>query len=194
MPPLGIACVAAAYLIGSVSFGLVLARRRGVDLRQVGSGNIGATNVGRALGPGAGWTVLLLDGLKGAVPVAVARFAFALPDAWVAATALAAVLGHLFPVWHRLRGGKGVATGVGALLAAVPLAGALAAATYFALRKLTRRSSVGSLAAALLGAAVTAALHRNAPLTWMACAVALLIVVKHTDNIRRLLKGEEPPV
>jgi len=184
---------AIAYLFGSVSFGILLARRKGVDLRAVGSGNIGATNVRRALGARAGWLVLLLDGLKGALPVAAARWWLALPTGWVAAVGVAAVLGHLLPVWHGFRGGKGVATGVGVLVAGVPLAGCAAAATYFVLRKATHRSSVGSLAAASVGTIVTAALERRSPLTAMAAIIAALIAVRHVDNIRRLARGEEPP-
>jgi glycerol-3-phosphate acyltransferase PlsY len=193
LPWVGIACTVAAYLVGSISFGLLIARRHGVDLRRIGSGNIGATNVGRALGRRAAWMVLVLDGLKGAVPVAAARFALQAPALWIAPIGVAAVLGHLFPIWHGLRGGKGAATGVGALIAAVPLAGGAAAMTYFGLRALTRRSSVGSLGAALVGVAVTASLHRASPLTMMAGAIAALIVIRHVDNIQRLMRGDEPP-
>src|SRR5262249_41144279 len=103
--PVGI--VVAAYLVGSISFGLIVARAKGIDLRAIGSGNIGATNVKRALGARAGFLVLVLDAAKGLVPVAAARFVDDGSTRWVAAAAVSAVLGHVLPIWHGLRGGKG---------------------------------------------------------------------------------------
>lgn len=195
--------VVLAYVAGSFPTGVLLARARGVDLRKVGSGNIGATNVGRALGKKTGRVVLLLDGLKGLLPVLAVRLALPGEDRWIAATAVAAVVGHLFPIWHGLRGGKGVATTAGAMLMAVPIAGALMAVTYVVLRKLTKRSSVGSLAGTAVALAATAALGHAAP--WqdppgagrtfaiMAAAITALVFVRHVGNIRRLLRGEELP-
>ena len=183
-----------AYLLGSVSFGLLAARRQGVDLREVGSGNIGATNVGRALGKRTGLVVLLLDAGKGAVPALVARVLLG-PDApWTAAIGVAAVIGHCYPVWHRFRGGKGAATAAGVMLALVPPAGAVAALVYVGLKKLTRRASVGSLGGALAGAATTwLLLGTTSPRTYAASAIVAVVFSRHISNIRRLVRGEEPP-
>lgn len=197
---LGPALVLVAYLLGSISFGLVAARRRGIDLRSVGSGNIGATNVGRALGKRTGAVVLLLDALKGALPALAARLLLPGQAPWIAGVAAAAVVGHLFPIWHGFRGGKGVATTAGVMLAVVPIAGALMAITYVALKKLTKRSSVGSLAGTVVALAATAVASSapwpDPPSTrpaWiaMAAAIAVLVFARHTSNIRRLLRGEE---
>jgi glycerol-3-phosphate acyltransferase PlsY len=140
-----------AYLLGSIPFGVVLARARGVDLRTVGSGNIGATNAARALGKKLGAVVLLCDALKGLLPVLLARHLTAghpHADWLVAGTALAAFLGHLFPVYQRFRGGKGVATALGVFLAVAPFAALGAVLVYAAAYALWRISAVGSLAAA----------------------------------------------
>ena len=190
---LGAGLVAVAYLLGAVSFALLVARRRGVDLRSVGSGNAGATNVSRTVGRVEGRWVLLLDACKGALPVAVARVALGDDDAWVAAVGVAAVLGHCWPVWHGWRGGKGAATGVGVMFAAVPLAGALALAAYASLRTWTGRASVGSLSGAIVGAAATAALVGPwSPRGWMGMTIAGLVWFRHAENLKRLAQGTEP--
>lgn len=183
----------AGYLLGSISSGLLLARREGLDLRQVGSGNPGATNVGRVLGKRAYYTVLALDALKGFAPTLAARWALGPEDAWVAATGMAAALGHCYPVWHGFRGGKGAATAAGVMLAAVPPAGAAAGATFYALKKVSRRASVGSMAGAAVGAAVTVALEGEAWPSALAGGLLVLVLLRHHTNIRRLLRGEEPP-
>jgi glycerol-3-phosphate acyltransferase PlsY len=190
--PVGLGLAAGAYLLGSVSFAIVVAARHGVDPRTAGSGNPGATNVGRLLGKRVGRTVLVLDLLKGAVPTLAATLLLGRTDPWTAATGVAAVLGHCLPAWHELRGGKGAATAAGVMLVVVPPAGIVAAATYVGLKKLTRRASVGSLGGALAGAGVVAAIEGPTPPTWMAAAVLLLVVLRHLDNIGRLLRGEEP--
>ncbi|MEJ7733092.1 MAG: glycerol-3-phosphate 1-O-acyltransferase PlsY [Polyangiaceae bacterium] len=199
----GPALVVVAYLLGSISFGLVAAKRAGIDLRAVGSGNIGATNVGRALGKGTGRAVMLLDALKGVVPVLAARLLLPADEWWMGGVAVAAVLGHLAPIWHGFRGGKGVATTAGVMLVAVPAAGLAMAVTYGVLRKSTKRSSVGSLAGTLVAVAVTAALRSGTPwrdgpdapraLLATAAAIAVMVFVRHASNIRRLLRGEELP-
>lgn len=200
---LGPALVVVAYLLGSISFGLVAAKRAGIDLRTVGSGNIGATNVGRALGKGTGRAVMVLDALKGVLPVVAARLLLPAQEWWIGGVAVAAVLGHLAPIWHGFRGGKGVATTAGVMLVAVPAAGLAMAVTYGVLRKATKRSSVGSLVGTLVAVGVTAALRSGAPwrdgpdaaraLLVTAGAIAVLVFVRHTSNIQRLLKGEELP-
>jgi glycerol-3-phosphate acyltransferase PlsY len=191
---LGPALTLGSYLVGSVSFGLLAARREGVDLREHGSGNTGATNVGRVLGKRTGRAVLALDAAKGALPVLGARLAFGADDPWTAAVGTAAVVGHCFPVWHGFDGGKGAATAAGALLASSPAAGVAAAATYIAVKKLTGRASAGSIAGSFVGAGATLALHGpRSPRTWMAGALLALIVVRHSENIERLLAGAERP-
>ena len=199
----GPALVLAAYLLGSISFGLVAAKRAGIDLRTIGSGNIGATNVGRALGKRTGRVVMLLDALKGLVPVLAARLLLPQNEWWSGGVAVAAVLGHLFPVWHGFRGGKGVATTAGVMLVLIPAAGALMVLTYGVLRKTTKRSSVGSLAGTVVALAVTAAWGSAPPwrdgpdahraLTATVAAITVLVFVRHVGNIRRLLRGEELP-
>ena len=185
--------VVSAYLLGSVSFALIAARRRGIDLRSVGSGNLGATNVARALGSKTGRIVMLLDGLKGFLPTAIAHWA--IPQDWptIVAAGWAATIGHCFPIWHSFAGGKGAATSAGVLLGAIPGVGALAACTFILTKKLSRRASVASLSAASLAAVAAFFLYGNSWPTYLACGLWLLIVIRHTDNIGRLLRGEEPP-
>jgi acyl phosphate:glycerol-3-phosphate acyltransferase len=188
---LGPGLAVVAYLLGSISFGLIAAARAGVDLRAGGSGNVGATNVGRVLGKRTGRIVLVLDALKGALPVAVGHYALHVDERWVAAAGALAVLGHCLPIWHGFRGGKGAATAAGVLLPVLPVAGALGVLGYVALKKATRRASVGSLAGAVVGA-ITASLTATGPFVWMAWVVAGLIVLRHVDNIGRLVQGTEP--
>ena len=187
-----IAWVAFAYLCGSIPFGLLIARAAsGKDVRTVGSGNIGATNVARAAGKPAAILTLLLDAVKGLGPVLLAaHFVPARPALLLAGCAVAAVLGHCFPVWLRFRGGKGVATGLGVSLALAPWAALAGACTWLLFYKVLRISSVGSLggvAVALLVAVFTA--DRSA--VYGLAGVALLILVRHAGNIRRLLRRQE---
>lgn len=193
MARLAIAC-ALAYAVGSFLFGPILARRRGVDLYAIGSGNPGATNVERALGRRAGITVLALDAAKGAAAVALARLLGLPDDAGPAMAGASAVLGHCFPITAPSRGGKGVATAVGVIAALEPLAGIAAAGVYLAARRISRYASVGSLAAIAVGVTV-AALRAHSPIAQAALvAIAALIVARHGANLGRLLRGEEPRV
>src|SRR5262249_10903495 len=147
------AAIAAAYLLGSIPFGVVVAKFRNVDLRKVGSGNIGATNAARALGKTLGILVLLLDAAKAYLPLLACRRLFRDdPNVdWVlAGVGFAAFLGHLFPVWLKGKGGKGVATGLGIYLALAPFCAGIAGAVWVGLYVATRISSIGSLAATLL--------------------------------------------
>jgi acyl phosphate:glycerol-3-phosphate acyltransferase len=189
--------VVGAYLLGSIPFGVVVARFRHVDLRKVGSGNIGATNAARALGRGLGILVLLLDAAKAYAPLQLARVLFRENPrlSWIlAAVAFAAFLGHLFPVWLRGRGGKGVATGFGIFLALDPLCAAIAGALWLVLYVTTRISSIGSLVATAL--MIPALAWRGDPpaYLWLAGGMTFFIVVKHRGNIRRLLHKEETRV
>ena len=190
---LGPALTLGAYLVGSISFGLLLASGQGVDLRSIGSGNIGATNAGRALGKRAGREVMLLDMLKGFVPVALARWVFELSWPWVTAIGIAAVLGHVFPIWHGFRGGKGAATAGGVLLAALPPIGGATLLTFVVVKKLSRRASVASMSAATIAAALTMAVDGRQWPIQLAVGLWIIVVLRHSENIARLLRGEEPP-
>lgn len=182
--------LALAYLSGSIPFGLLIARwKTGGDVRQIGSGNIGATNVARAAGRGAAIATLALDALKGLVPVLLA--ARLSPVAWLpAACAVAAVIGHCFPLWLRFRGGKGVATGLGVALALSPVAALAGAATWLLLYKLLRISSVGSLAGVAATVAVAALVSSGFATAGLA-GVAALVLLRHAGNIQRLLRRQE---
>jgi glycerol-3-phosphate acyltransferase PlsY len=184
-----VAALLASYLLGSIPFGLLVARAAGKDVRAVGSGNIGATNVARAAGRGAAAVTLVLDALKGYLPAILAARTFEWP--WApAACGIAAVLGHCFPIWLRFRGGKGVATGLGVAVAVAPWAAVCGAAVWLLLYKLLRISSVGSLAGVAVALLVSAA---TAP-RWSIVAVAgiaAVVVVRHRANLKRLLRHEE---
>lgn len=196
---LGPVLVVLGYLAGSIPFGVLLARRfAGVDVRTVGSGNIGATNVARAGGKKLGIAVLLLDTVKAVVPILAARALLAgAPGAegWVVAVAVAAFCGHLFPVWLGFKGGKGVATGLGIFLVLAPWAALGGIVVYAAAYAATRVSSVGSLAGTTvcaLGGFVTHGLR--SPVSWAGLVIAALIFLRHRENIRRLVRGEEKKV
>ncbi|MDO5642167.1 MAG: glycerol-3-phosphate 1-O-acyltransferase PlsY [Paracoccus sp. (in: a-proteobacteria)] len=180
------------YLIGSVPFGLVITRALGLgDLRQIGSGNIGATNVLRTGNKGAALATLLLDSGKGAIAVLLAR-CFAGEAAGIVAGA-AAFLGHCFPVWLGFRGGKGVATFLGTLIAMAWPVGLLACATWLAVAALTRISSLSALVAAGLSPLVALALGRG-QVALAALFMAALIMLRHRENIARLIGGTEPRI
>jgi glycerol-3-phosphate acyltransferase PlsY len=213
-----IGLITVGYLCGAVPFGLLVGKLKGIDIRTRGSGNIGATNVGRVLGRGWGFLVFGLDLLKGLLPTALTgewiRASFdARPISataylmWVA-VAVACVLGHMFPVYLRFRGGKGVATSVGAVLGVYPfftIAGLVALALWVLLTLLTRYISVASMVAA--GAfpilfALIAYSQRNAwgpidhlwPFHVFGIIVAVLVIVRHRANFRRLIAGVEPRI
>jgi acyl phosphate:glycerol-3-phosphate acyltransferase len=197
---LGILLVVAGYLAGSIPFGYVLGRVvLGVDVRKVGSGNIGATNVARAGGRKMGIAVVILDAAKAIVPILVARAVLAGRDGgapraelWVMAVAVAAFAGHLFPVWLGFRGGKGVATAFGIFLVLAPLGALAGALAYGIAYGASRISSVGSLSGCVVCAVATFALNGPArPVSWAAVVLSGLIVLRHRANIRRLLSGEE---
>ncbi len=183
--------VAVGYLLGSVPCGVLCARLSGrVDLRRVGSGNIGATNVLRAVGKGAAALTLLGDIGKGALAVGCARATGAAP-VLVAAVALAAVLGHLFPVWLGFRGGKGVATTLGVILAAMPAVGGLLVLIWLAVAALSRYSSLAALTAAAALPLLAGWMDGRPPMVGLGAALLALIVVRHRANIQRLMAGTE---
>jgi glycerol-3-phosphate acyltransferase PlsY len=188
----GPAWIVLGYLLGAIPFGLILTRTAGLgDIRKVGSGNIGATNVLRTGNKGLAAATLLLDGAKGAVAVLLAGF-LAGTDAGLWA-GLGAVLGHLFPVWLGFRGGKGVATGFGVLIAAVWPAGLIAGAIWLVMAKLVKISSLAALTSFAL-APVLALLLGGPNVAVLAFAVAVLVFIRHHANITRLLAGTEPRI
>ncbi|MFN8983831.1 MAG: glycerol-3-phosphate 1-O-acyltransferase PlsY [Alphaproteobacteria bacterium] len=179
------------YLIGSVPFGLLLTKAAGLgDIRQVGSGNIGATNVLRTGRKGLAAATLILDGLKGAVAVLLARQFLGDQDLVVGT---AAVLGHLFPVWLGFRGGKGVATGLGVLLAASWPVGLACCAIWLVAAKVLKMSSAAALTA-FAAAPFFALVLSSADHALMALLIAVLVFWRHEANIRRLLAGTEPRI
>ncbi len=178
------------YLAGSVPFAFLLARRRGVDLRRVGSGNIGAANVLRATGVGQALAVAGLDAAKGAVAVLVADRLSGGPATPVAA-GLASIIGHVYPVWLRFRGGKGVATAAGVFGVLTPIAVAIAGVVFVMAIWATRYISVGSMAAALVLAAAAVARDGPSAVSIGAIGAALIIVERHRTNLGRLAAGTE---
>lgn len=180
------------YVLGSIPFGLLLTRAAGLgDIRKVGSGNIGATNVLRTGSKKLAAATLLLDGLKGAAAVLIAR---ALAGEGAALWAgLGAVVGHMFPIWLGFRGGKGVATAYGVLIAAAWPVGLAAGAIWLVMARLFRISSLSGLVSFAL-APVIAILIATPELALLALAIAVLIFLRHHTNIRRLIAGTEPRI
>jgi glycerol-3-phosphate acyltransferase PlsY len=191
------AAVIGAYLAGSIPTGLLFARARGVDIRQVGSGNIGATNVARNLGKRLGVVVLLLDACKGALPVLLVRL-LGLEDSidpfLLTATGFAAIAGHCFPVWLRFHGGKGVATSLGVFLVVDPLVSAIAIGIFAVLYGAFRVASIGSIAAAIAFPVLLWLFGRSDAVVALGIAGAIVVVAKHHGNIARLLRGQENKV
>ena len=203
-----------AYLLGSIPFGYLIVRAtQGADVRDTGSGGTGATNVSRRAGKAAAVLTLLLDALKGAAAVAIAKVVLGLPifgegalagssnenaSWWVASAAIAVIAGHIFPVWLRFQGGKGVATGAGVFLMLTPLAVAFAGLIFVLVVWRTRYVSLGSILAAvaiplfvLLRSVFVQPVGYLAPIMTTAMAGAMLIVFAHRENIQRLKDGTE---
>jgi len=192
-----LAPLAIAYLLGSVDFGVIVPRILGVDIYATGSGNPGTSNVFRSLGKGPAALVLFGDGAKGAAAAAIgAAWAGAVlhtasVETLAVACAFAAVLGHVAPVWHRFRGGRGVATAVGAGIFLAPVFGLVLAVAWLVVTLVFKVASLASLGAMVLyvpGLAVSG--YRGWALMW-ALAIAVLVITRHAANIRRLLDGSE---
>jgi len=195
------AAALAAFLLGAMPWGLWIGQRvKGVDIRQHGSGNLGATNVYRTLGPALGWAVFALDLGKGIAAVYAAEWIAgdALPGgraAWATVGALLAVLGHVFTPFAGWKGGKGVATTLGVVVALAPLASAVSFGVFVLALLVSRRISVGSIVAALLLPVLLWAVPPTKSDVPAACAgsvLAALILVRHVPNMRRLAAGTEP--
>ncbi len=180
-----------AYLLGSITFGEIIAKVKGVNLREVGSGNVGATNVSRALGKKYGILVFFLDMLKGFIPTTFAVKIFGIDSLWVAFTGLGAVLGHMFPIFWGFRGGKGVATAFGVILAVSPKVALFSFFVWVLVVLLTRYVSLGSIAASLSTVFFLIVSDTPNNVCIMALLIAFLIIYKHRDNISRLLSGTE---
>ena len=182
--------VAFAYLMGSVPFAFLLARRRGIDLRMAGSGNVGATNVLRTAGVSSAVLAMCLDGVKGAVAVVIAQRLGEGPATPVAA-GLASVIGHLYPPWLGFRGGKGVATAAGVFSVLAPIATVIAGAVFLVSVWISRYMSVGSLAAAVTLVVAAAATGAQAAVLVGSIVAALIIMHRHRANLARLAAGTE---
>jgi glycerol-3-phosphate acyltransferase PlsY len=190
---------AIAYLIGSIPTGFLMARARGVDIRSVGSGNIGATNVFRVLGKGPGIVVLLIDALKGFIPATLLPMLF-VPDVtgngarylYLAVIAgFCAILGHNYTCWLRFKGGKGVATSAGVVIAWVPIAFLIALATWLVVLAVSRYVSLASILAAVVLPFAVWGTDRRVFMIGIATLVSVLAIYKHRANIQRLLAGTE---
>lgn len=189
--------IAAAYLLGSIPCGLLLARLKGVDLQKVGSGNIGATNVYRCVGKSWGIAAFVLDAVKGFVPAFVFPRLLESAPPWLGlACGIAAVAGHNWPVWLRFKGGKGVSTSAGMLLGIAPAAVGIGFAVFAVTVAFTRWVSLGSILSAIAVPAAYLGLYgtENRLLAGALVAMGLLVVVKHRANIGRLLRGTEPRI
>jgi len=186
-----IVLILVSYVIGSVPTGYLLGKLRGVDVRIIGSGNVGATNVARAVGKSQGVITLMADAAKGYLPV-LAALQLGQDSLTIALTAIAAFLGHLYPLFLKFQGGKGVATGFGALLALAPMA-ALGLVVVFALvAGATRIVSLGSLATAVAAPLSLWLFHQPPVIVGMGFFLGAMVVIRHRGNIQRLLAGTEP--
>ena len=185
-----IALIIGAYLLGSIPTGLLLAKAFGVNIRETGSGNIGATNVYRTLGRRVGIMTLIGDCLKGLIPVLIAR-QLQLPEIWLAAAGLAAFLGHVYTIFLGFKGGKGVATALGVFLGISPYS-VLAALLIFVLTLVKwRYVSLASITAAAAIPLLVALIEKKELLIAMSVVIAALVIYKHRENIRRLRSGTE---
>ncbi len=182
-----------SLIIGSVPVGLLIANAKGVDIRKVGSGNIGATNILRSVGKKEALATLLGDMAKGLIPVLIARELY--PDSLkVGLVGIAAIVGHDFSIFLKLKGGKGVATSLGVILAYSPLVALITIVVWISVFIISRISSLSALIAFILLPANTYLIDNTEGKFLISLMVCLLIIVKHKDNIRRLLRGEESRV
>lgn len=182
----------ASYLFGGIPIGLLVGRARGIeDIRKYGSGNIGASNVLRVIGVKAGVLVWVADALKGLAPVLVARYALHLPEIWVAAVALAALLGHCFSVYLRMTGGRGVSTSLGIALGLDWRVGVICFTCWIIVVAATRFISLGSIIGVSLAPPLMALFGTPQAYVLATIAVALVVIIRHAPNIGRLLNGTE---
>jgi glycerol-3-phosphate acyltransferase PlsY len=193
-----------SYLLGSIPFGYLAGRLVGIDIRQAGSGNVGATNVVRVLGKGYGYPVFALDVLKGFAAVKIAMLMapggppeWNSPEMFGILAAVSSVLGHLYPPWLKFRGGKGVATSAGALLALTPVATLIGVAIWIIVFWLTRYVSLASITAAIVLPIVILVVssrdqNNGKLLVYASACVAVVVIWRHRSNVSRLMRGTEP--
>ena len=197
LPPMPSLLVLAAYLLGSIPNGLLIARLKGVDLQKVGSGNIGATNVFRCVGKGWGIAAFVLDAVKGFVPAFFFPRLLESAPPWLGlACGVAAVAGHNWPVWLKFKGGKGVSTSAGMLLGIAPAAVGVGFAVFALTVALTRFVSLGSILAAIAVPAAYLWMNgaENRLLAGALVVMGALVIFKHRANVGRLLRGIEPRI
>ena len=181
--------VVVAYLLGSIPFAYLAGMTRGVDIRTVGSKNVGATNVFRELGKGIGIAVMVLDVGKGLVAVLIANSATSSP--WPLIAAAAAIVGHVYPVWLSFKGGKGVAVAGGAVIGLAPIPALITVAAWAIIVGVTRYVSVGSIAAAAVFPFLVIAFGAPWETAVFAFLAAIMVILRHRTNIERLRRGEE---
>ena len=182
------------YLIGSIPFGMVVGRLRGIDIRKVGSGNIGATNIFRTLGTAPAIIVFLLDLLKGTFAVYIAQAMIPTSPAIIVVSGIAAVIGHMYPVYIGFKGGKGSATGLGVLLGIAPDLFIIAMIYVAIAIAVTRYVSVTSIGGVILLAVLMFTFHKPVEYSIAAIIVAVLVIYKHVPNLKRLLSSTEPKI
>lgn len=182
--------VVGSYLLGSIPFGYIVARLRGVDITKVGSGNIGATNVLRVLGKGPGIAVLALDVVKGLVPPIV-LFQATQSKEWALAAGVAAVVGHCLSPFLKFKGGKGIATGLGMLIGVTPIGAAVAFGVFAVFLGVFRYVSLASILATWSVVATSLAIGDSSAVAAVFVVVALFVTYRHRENIRRLIDGTE---
>jgi glycerol-3-phosphate acyltransferase PlsY len=185
-----IVAIVFGYLLGSIPFALLLTRRQGIELRKVGSRNPGAANVLRSAGIGPAVAVMLLDAAKGTAAVAVARL-ISEDVAVVTSAGVAAIIGHICPVWCGFRGGKGVAASAGVFAVLAPLATAIAVLVFVGTIAATRFISAGSIAGALALPVAAASGNLPNPIVVGTLLAAAIVIVRHRDNVSRLIAGTE---
>lgn len=187
-----IIAVVAAYLLGSVNFGIIVAAGAGVDIRSVGSGNPGTSNVLRVLGKKLAAVVLIGDGLKGAAAAAIGALAVDPEFGYV--TLLAAVIGHSFPIWHQFNGGKSVATAIGGFIYLAPAVGLVIGIVWLVVVLVWKTASIASIAAMLIVVPGLALAGRTTTELVWASVIALFVVARHAGNVRRIASGSERTV
>jgi len=189
--------IAAAYIVGSIDFAVIIARMNGVDIHEVGSGNPGASNVLRSIGRVPAALVLVGDTLKGVVAAAMGMIAAGSTDPqveWAFLAGLAAVVGHCYPIFHKFKGGKGVATGLGVLVFTIPIVAVIVVSAWVLLVRITKTASISSLIVVL--ATIPLAMWRGVEgmsLVWLLVTIAL-VVWRHRGNIVRMIRGSEQKV
>ncbi|MDD5450388.1 MAG: glycerol-3-phosphate 1-O-acyltransferase PlsY [Desulfovibrionales bacterium] len=195
IPPVVILLILLGYALGSVPFGLIIGKRAGLmDIRKAGSGNIGATNVGRLLGKKWGILTLFCDITKAVIPLGLAFYGLrgmAKMELWVSLIALAVFIGHLYPIYLKFKGGKGVATALGVFIVLIPGAAFSAFPVFITAAWISGYVSVGSLTAAAAMPLLAWLFSHSKIYTMLAAVMAVLIWLKHKDNIRRMLNGSE---